>query len=1109
MNHAHNHRDHLQREKEKVEDSWLVAQERLSGLEEEVTQCRAHIDLYKIRLQEEAELKNDLANQIKELAARKAVQEEDHRRRLSELSGQCEQQLRSLRQAHEQEVERLRSEHLQNLSDVRENYHKEASRSKSFYEKELADSKQLDAQEKLRIREDFADRLAEKVEELKLLRMERDGLVTRVEKLSADLEAVRQDLRERTQQLQQRGHQVEAKETEIANLSLLRDTIGELNGKILELQEAVKRENFEKLQLNLSRESLAQQLAALQQTHKELEAASTLLKLENNKLSYVTSDLSTKSETIESISRENEKIRIIQQKLSNELLEQQYRVANLQKELDFAQQEAVRLASEKSAAQQETSRLAEQLQAAQVAGQEAKEALVREREKSRHCEELLVEAKSGLTALTVERDELRRLTSDSRGEQESQREDWERRWQLVVSIVALTNSALADWDESLQSLVEAHGPASAPAPAPLFLQQKPPTPSASSFFSTPSKSSAAPSSSSSARLQLSARPAPGRAAAGGGGRGLATALDQQEQVAALLASPAYLEQQARQDVAILIERISLKFERIQHVRATYQQEAARFLAALAQHQEQTQQAVQAAQQQIALLQQEVSHLQKTFQHSQEVSFRDKQEFQSLKELLVYEHNKSYKELEIKYQDTLIKCETGRLQDDYHQQAIQTLQREKSELQQTISQLLAEKENLHLLERRTLEMNEKFQELHGSYMLLEQDKKSLESQIQQQVVEAKLSQQEKQNLLLENERLALSVNLLKENLAALESGHEALLKENERLKMRQIDPDLAMTLLETHQQTAGSSGRLASRLQQSSSFRGEDEGRAGAGAAQQDPSMPMSLHSWLSTEKRFQQLVARTDEAVARYEKIAVAINNPAASFERSSGTVTRYSLTSPLQQAIIELQSSVQELLAENQLLLGKVLPWISQMKRMSTGAGSSNSYSNNNNNANSSSNTSSSRHFYEMIERLSPVKNAAHEDHLGHLSVPPSQLIGQLPASSAAPRPTPSSDFFVPSRQGLLAARDKFERVTEEEQQPRPSSSSSQLPQYNFNSSSSSYNNNNNNNNNNNSNGISSAGSSGLLNNVSLFNGSRLNNIDKSLQLLAKKLDSFDRGNR
>lgn len=44
----------------RIEEKWLKSQEQVSALEEEVTQCRAHVDLYKIRLEEEHEEKERL-----------------------------------------------------------------------------------------------------------------------------------------------------------------------------------------------------------------------------------------------------------------------------------------------------------------------------------------------------------------------------------------------------------------------------------------------------------------------------------------------------------------------------------------------------------------------------------------------------------------------------------------------------------------------------------------------------------------------------------------------------------------------------------------------------------------------------------------------------------------------------------------------------------------------------------------------------------------------------------------------------------------------------------------------------------------------------------------
>lgn len=52
--------DTLMKDKDKIENIWISAQERISLLEEEVTQCHAHIDLFKIRVQEEQAEKQNL-----------------------------------------------------------------------------------------------------------------------------------------------------------------------------------------------------------------------------------------------------------------------------------------------------------------------------------------------------------------------------------------------------------------------------------------------------------------------------------------------------------------------------------------------------------------------------------------------------------------------------------------------------------------------------------------------------------------------------------------------------------------------------------------------------------------------------------------------------------------------------------------------------------------------------------------------------------------------------------------------------------------------------------------------------------------------------------------
>jgi hypothetical protein len=48
----HDHLDKTKTERTRIEERWLLCQQKILTLEDELTQARAHVDLYKIQVQE-------------------------------------------------------------------------------------------------------------------------------------------------------------------------------------------------------------------------------------------------------------------------------------------------------------------------------------------------------------------------------------------------------------------------------------------------------------------------------------------------------------------------------------------------------------------------------------------------------------------------------------------------------------------------------------------------------------------------------------------------------------------------------------------------------------------------------------------------------------------------------------------------------------------------------------------------------------------------------------------------------------------------------------------------------------------------------------------------
>lgn len=184
-------------DKGRVEEKWMKAQEHIHSLEEELTQCRAHVDLYKIRLQEEHDEKEKYKQQVKDHMLLKDSMEERHRARLLETNNQYEAQLRSLKERHDHEIEKIRNNHVTMMADIRENYDAEIGKKQAMMEKTMTELRMADSNELQRSRDDFQARLDEKNEEIRTLR----GIIanerTRMETLLQDLENARSEMREK------------------------------------------------------------------------------------------------------------------------------------------------------------------------------------------------------------------------------------------------------------------------------------------------------------------------------------------------------------------------------------------------------------------------------------------------------------------------------------------------------------------------------------------------------------------------------------------------------------------------------------------------------------------------------------------------------------------------------------------------------------------------------------------------------------------------------------------------------------------------------------------------------------------------------------------------
>jgi peptidoglycan hydrolase CwlO-like protein len=97
-----NHLKDVQQEKRRLQEQLVIAQQKIQALEEEGTQNRAHMDLYRIQVEETAQERDAIKEKLRQEQLAKLKAEEDGKIRLSDCTKHYESQIRTMRINHEQ-----------------------------------------------------------------------------------------------------------------------------------------------------------------------------------------------------------------------------------------------------------------------------------------------------------------------------------------------------------------------------------------------------------------------------------------------------------------------------------------------------------------------------------------------------------------------------------------------------------------------------------------------------------------------------------------------------------------------------------------------------------------------------------------------------------------------------------------------------------------------------------------------------------------------------------------------------------------------------------------------------------------------------------------------
>jgi len=341
--HANDRLEELRDDKDQVDEQWLQMQQRNSEMEEELTQARAHVDLYRIQYEEQVAEVENVKHVFQESTQSKKRGEEELRAKLAEVNAHYESQIRTMRHLHEQDMEKLREGHALMLTDVRENATLESERLRTQMEAAAREMRITDMAEASRIREDaakaredFLRQVHEKSEEVKTMRSMLEGDRARVDGLSREAEAARVECRIKHELAEQF-------KAEIVNLGDEVKTLRKSHELCAELKEGLRREQIEKAHLSAKVDQVSQALAASREELRELEAARIMAENEARRVSQegdaLLHRLQPKVDSVEEVSRENEKLKSINASLKSELQEAGHKISDLSRDLLVAKAE--------------------------------------------------------------------------------------------------------------------------------------------------------------------------------------------------------------------------------------------------------------------------------------------------------------------------------------------------------------------------------------------------------------------------------------------------------------------------------------------------------------------------------------------------------------------------------------------------------------------------------------------------------------------------------------------------------------------------------------------------------------------------------------------------
>jgi chromosome segregation ATPase len=646
------------------------------------------------------------------------------------------------------------------------------------------------------------------------------------------------------------------------------------------LQKQIQHEQSEKVQLSTQVDQLTSALdtarSELRQRDQSLQSAVA----DNARLTRDVSELAIKADSIEHISRDNERLKGSVARLETENLSYSHKVSELKRELERSLEESDRVSTDREGVKDAMRVLQVKLEGALDQIEASQVQMQSERERRSAAEAALAETRAVLSQC---RDEIQsernaKIIAEKRAEQceDSIREVRSGLGQACV----MSFNAMQDWDETLSAVLDGE------------------------LFGNVLRSGATPMLGTPFRQTQSSAHSAYRSPSRNGVSSSTLLNNEDRGVEQLLSVPT---DQLLQRVAVRVERVGLKLQRTEKIRSFFVTQVEKLVDVLQQGMHVSQERMTLHQHKMVEAEARLHKLKSTVQRDRKQRDEETHELMQFKEVVLSQHTAQLRDSEIRFAQVTQQLEHEKARSDELQRQVASQSEELRSLHQINQRMHEDLEVLERTERIVGDLSSRAGELGELNRALSKDVDAKTEAIAHLTHENGELKYEHSALVARTESLLQQVRGRDDAIEASEAKLQGLMREMERLKARQIHPDLAKTILDTQNilQTAvrggGSSSALPSSAVAPVHTRAATGDRVGEYLSQVD-----------QLESAAADLIRRTSEMVASFE----------AHMSSSRSTMTRGAA------ALSSLKQEVYELLDANSNLAVQVQQVAAEFKK-------------------------------------------------------------------------------------------------------------------------------------------------------------------------------------